>query len=202
MATRKSTGTRTSAKSPKQFTSKTPTKRRRSHGKSLDIIEQTHVDLVRRLFGCSSDDIEPHSNLPYVAEMVGERYQGIGDRRMGLQLAELDLIADYNMPAANNGPWPHLPHGMDPQDYGIGTPKSRTLASLEWWITLAAWIPGTRTQEMLPGIFTAYTAAIEDPDGCEGFKALRAYRLYTRHLCKCAEEAWPQANLRMLLMLV
>jgi len=192
-----------SAKSPKKRTLKISASRRRSsHGCSTSErqefakLTEHEKKLMKQMFGYTPAN-RWDTNLFYIAEQIEARPS---QRRLSLgHLAELDQIADYEIPG--EGKWPPLPCGMDPDDYGIGTTEIEDfLANLEWWINLSVWIPGTRTREMLPEIFSAYTAAIDDSVGYEGFKALRAYRLYTRHVCKCAQEAWPEANLRVLLM--
>ena len=99
--------------------------------------ETRQIKLMKRIFGYTPSD-RSDNNLFYIAELINGRptKHGLG----GLHLAELDQIADYQIPA--EGEWPPLPCGMDPDDYGIGVAEIEDfLSSLEWWVHVAEWIP-------------------------------------------------------------
>jgi hypothetical protein len=159
---------------------------------------------IKRLFGYAPEKLEFWDrNLFYIGELIEERLSGPGKEPMGLNLAELDQIADYKMPTGSD--WPPLPCGIDPDNYGIGeTEIDDFLVSLQWWIHVEGWVPkqNERGDQLLRDVFAAYCDALGQPEGYDAFKTLRLYRLYTRQICKAAQETWPKANLKLLRRLV
>jgi hypothetical protein len=222
MATRKATSKTSSVQSPKKPATRlpklesgeipadgkwhpTPTnKRTASRAKKVRSRAHTKKDRESRV-------------LSEIKELIESRTRDNTISIKGMDLEELDALADYTPPS--KGPWKiEAFAGESIYLDDSGSCIRNVLPSLDWWRQVAGRLAEVGQDDnletrldfepqhqrlllLLSDVFQAYVpaeragASYSCSPGNAALRLLRHYRLYTRYICELAQEIWPLANL-------